>query len=134
VSDFDDDGFIQHFDLESELYEAMTEETNRLGPPELNMDRIHRARRRRRMVLAGSGAVVAVIGTATVALAVGGSGTHSDDSTKLAAAGASTPTSGPSALPSVPPSGSPCETPLSGHCDPCRSACARSWCSGTGRA
>src|SRR5262249_14068042 len=42
----DDDGFIHHFDLESELYIAMAEETDGLGAPELDMDRVHGAGRR----------------------------------------------------------------------------------------
>lgn len=81
-----DDGFVHHiefFDLESELYTAMAEETEGLGPPELDLDRVRAAGRRRRMLLAGSGAAVALIGVtvAAVAVAVGGSGSGAAPST-----------------------------------------------------
>ncbi|GAA1992563.1 hypothetical protein GCM10009838_65470 [Catenulispora subtropica] len=86
----------------------MAEETDGLGPPELDMDKVRGAGRRRRMVLAGSGAAVVLVGVAAVVLAVGGSGGSGSGGETVAAAGSSSShgatTSGPSPTPtSAPP-------------------------------
>lgn len=89
------------YGLESELYTAMYEETDWLGLPQLNMERIHGAGRRRRVVMAGSGMIAALVGATAVTLAVGGSGTGgsggnggSGASGSVVAAESSTPSSG----------------------------------------
>jgi len=63
----DDDAFDHRFDLESELYTAMAEETDGLGTPELDMDKVHGAGRRRRAMLAGSAATVVLVGVTAAA-------------------------------------------------------------------
>lgn len=66
------DGF-DGFDIERELFFAMEEETNELGTPELDMDRMRRSGRRRTAVLAGGAAAVVAVGVGTVfALGSGG--------------------------------------------------------------
>lgn len=97
-----DDDFGQHvefFDLESELYTAMAEETEGLGPPELDLDRMRAAGRRRRMLLAGSGAAVALIGVTVTAVAVGGSGSGAPPGTSLGTSSGASPRTVPSGRP-----------------------------------
>lgn len=83
-----DDDF---FDLEAELYAAMTQETDGLGAPELDMDRIRAVGRRRRTMLISSAAAVAAVGMGT-ALAVGiGGGGGNRAGTAVAAGPTQTP-------------------------------------------
>ncbi|MFD0631114.1 hypothetical protein [Catenulispora yoronensis] len=126
MTDHDDDGFVHDYDFEWELYTAMAEETNGLGPPELDLDRVYNAGRRRRTVLVGSGAAAVLAGAAVVAVVVGGSGGSggsgpSGAGNAVVAAGSVAATSGqptPSTPPTSPtPSASAGTASPSGLCD-----------------
>ena len=71
---------MNDFDLENELYAARADETERLGPPALDLDRVRRVARRRRVALTGSGAATALAGVAVAAVALGGFGGPSGSS------------------------------------------------------